>query len=291
MTGSDAGTHDGAATHGHVATHGGPTRPGRPAQQGGRTMWQPVSGCRAECRDTRGGVHHGRVVLRLVRLCAVLLGGLVLVPLLRRAAVRAVARALLAALGVRLVWRGPAPRPGSLLVANHISWPDVVALLAVEPVRLVAEREVRDWSAIGVLAALSGSVFLDRSRSRPRLLPATVGEVTAALRAGRSVAVFPEGTTFCGVARGRFRPAMFQAAVDAHAPVVPIAIRYDTTAAAFVGDDSLWSSVRRLAALWDMTVTLLAAPALHPAEGTDRRSLALAAQSCVGVTPPFDLAA
>jgi len=253
-------------------------------------MWQPVSGCGEGCVATRGrGVASGRVLVRVATLVGVLMSGLLLVPLLRRAAVRTVARTLLAALGVQLVWRGPAPRPGSLLVANHISWLDIVALLAVEPVALVAKREVRDWPAIGVLARLSGSVFLDRSR--PRLLPESVGEVTAALRSGRSVAVFPEGTTFCGDARGRFRPAMFQAAVDARAPVVPISIRYDSTAAAFVGDDTLWGSVRRVAALRSLTVTLVASAPLRPTEGCDRRSLARAAQSCVGLPAEFGLAA
>jgi 1-acyl-sn-glycerol-3-phosphate acyltransferase len=53
--------------------------------------------------------------------------------------------------------------------------------------------------------------------------PATVAEVAGQLRAGRSVAVSPEGTTFCGASRGRFRPAMFQA-VDAGAPVMPVSI-------------------------------------------------------------------
>ena len=255
----------------------------------GAVLWQPVSGCGTGCVGTGGAVvASGRVLLRVLSLAGVLLGGL-LVPLLRRAAVRTTARGLLAALGVKLVWRGPAPRPGSLLVANHFSWLDVVALLAVEPVRLVAKHDVRGWPAIGPLARMSGSVFLDRTR--PRLLPGTVGEAGAALRAGHSVAVFPEGTTFCGAARGRFRAAMFQAAVDARAPVVPISIRYDSAAAAFVGDDTLWGSVRRVAALRSLTVTLVAAPALRPADGADRRSLARAAQACVGVNAAFDLAA
>ena len=253
-------------------------------------MWQPVSECGPACLDTGGDrLASGRALLRVMSLVGVLIGGLLLVPLLRRAAVRALARAVLAALGIRLVWRGPVPRPGSLLVANHVSWLDIVALLAVEPVALVAKHDVRNWPVIGVLARLSGSVFLDRTR--PRLLPGAVGEVAAALRAGRSVAVFPEGTTFCGATRGRFRPAMFQAAVDAHAPVVPIAIRYDSTAAAFVGDDTLWNSVRRVAALRSLTITLVAASALRPAEGTDRRSLARAAQSSVAMTSAFTLAA
>jgi 1-acyl-sn-glycerol-3-phosphate acyltransferase len=247
-------------------------------------FWQPVSECGDQCRtggdDTAGAV---TIVLRLVGVFLVLVLGLLLVPLLRGAALPSVARGILAAMGVRLRWRGAPPRPGTLLVANHVSWLDAVALLAVAPVRLVAKREVRGWPGIGNLAAVTGAIFLDRSR--PKTLPSTVADVAAALRAGRSVAVFPEGTTFCGVSRGRFRPAMFQAAVDAGAPVVPVSIGYDSTAPAFVGDDTLWSSVCRVAAMKGATVTLIASPALHPVAGADRRSLARAAQASAGLVP------
>ncbi|WP_225255102.1 lysophospholipid acyltransferase family protein [Jidongwangia harbinensis] len=223
-------------------------------------------------------------------LAGVLVLGLLLVPLLRGRAVRPLARAVLASLGVRVRGRGPAVRPGSLLVANHVSWLDVVALLASAPVRPVAKREVRGWPGIGGLAGAAGAIFVDRSR--PKSLPGTVAEVTAALRAGRSVAVFPEGTTFCGATRGAFRPAMFQAAVDAGAPVLPLAITYDSPAAAFVGDDTLWSSVRRVATLRGLTVTLAGGPALHPVADADRRMVARAAQASVGLTPAaLDLAA
>ena len=246
-------------------------------------LWQPVSGCGNHCRD--GADRHalpGATAVRLVALAAVLAGGFLLVPLLRDVAVRWIARTMLAVLGVRLVRRGPAVRPGSLLVANHVSWLDILVLTAIAPVRLVAKGEVGRWPGIGPLAGLAGAIFIDRSR--PKALPGTVAEVTAALRSGRSVAAFPEGTTSCGAGRGRFRPALFQAAVDAGAPVVPAAICYDSTAAAFIGDDTLVASVRRVAGLRSLTVTLATAPALRPASGADRRVLARAAQASLGVT-------
>ncbi|MGX6605913.1 lysophospholipid acyltransferase family protein [Micromonosporaceae bacterium Da 78-11] len=246
------------------------------------TIWQPVSGCGAQCRaDADRAAPRGAATLRMITLVGVLLGGLLALPLLRGLAARTMARSVLAVLGVRLVRRGPTPRPGSLLVANHVSWLDICVLLAVTPVRLVAKREVGTWPGIGAMAGLSGAIFLDRSR--PKTLPAAVDEVAAALRGRRSVAVFPEGTTFCGVTQGRFRPAMFQAAIDAGAPVVPTSITYDSTAPAFVGDDTLWSSVRRVAALRSLTVTLVTAPALRPDSGADRRTLARAAQASMGV--------
>jgi 1-acyl-sn-glycerol-3-phosphate acyltransferase len=245
-------------------------------------IWQPASGCSDSCRtggeETVGAV---RVAVRIAAVCGVLLLGLLLVPVPRAGAAPRVARLLLAALGVRLRLRGVPPPPGALLVANHVSWLDVLALLALTPVDLVAKREVRGWPGIGGMAAAVGAIFIDRTR--PMTLPTTVAEVADRLRAGRSVAVFPEGTTFCGLERGRFRPAMFQAAVDAAAPVAPVSIGYDSTAAAFVGDDTLWSSVRRVAAVRRMTVTLIGAAPLRPVQGADRRVLARAAQASVGV--------
>jgi 1-acyl-sn-glycerol-3-phosphate acyltransferase len=263
-------------------------------------IWQPVSGCSDACRV--GGEDHVPgwwAAVRMVRCAGVLLLGLILLPVLRGAAAPTVCRWILASMGVRLVWHGPRPRAGSLLVSNHVSWLDIVALLSVAPVKLVAKCEVRGWPGIGSLAAVLGAIFLDRSR--PKTLPETVTAVTDELRAGHSVAVFPEGTTYCGQSsaatdvwssgrrgdsrphKGRFRPALFQAAVNAAAPVVPVSITYDSTAASFIGDDTLWNSVRRVAALRSLTVTLVGSPALRPAEGADRKVLARAAQASVGL--------
>ncbi len=71
-----------------------------------------------------------------------------------------------------------------------------------------------------------------------------VGAVADRLRAGQTVVAFPEGTTWCGLAYGPFRPAMFQAAVDAGRPVQPLRLTYHhrdgqpSTVPAFVGDDT-----------------------------------------------------
>ncbi|HWS32018.1 MAG TPA: lysophospholipid acyltransferase family protein [Actinoplanes sp.] len=242
------------------------------------TLWQPASACDDRCRpEEHRVVSPIRALLRIVGLTGVLLVGLPLAALLRGTGPRALARGILAALGIRLRWRGPAPRPGSLLVANHISWLDAVALAAVLPVRVVAKHDVRAWAGIGWGSARIGSIFIDRTR--PRSLPGTVAEVADSLRAGRSVAAFPEGTTFCGPERGRFRPALFQAAIDANAPVVPVSIGYDSAEASFLADETLWESIRRVARVRELTLTVAAAPALRPDPGADRRVLARAAQS------------
>ncbi|HEU4426293.1 MAG TPA: 1-acyl-sn-glycerol-3-phosphate acyltransferase, partial [Pilimelia sp.] len=117
-------------------------------------------------------------------------------------------------------------------------------------------------------------------------LPATVRQVADALRAGYVVAAFPEGTTWCGASTGRFRPALFQAAVDAGVPIVPVSLGYwssgrRTAVPAFVGDDTLWRSVRRVLAVRGLEVRATAGSALHPVPLADRRVLARIAELAV----------
>ncbi|TDC78251.1 1-acyl-sn-glycerol-3-phosphate acyltransferase [Micromonospora sp. KC606] len=271
-------------------------------------LWRPVSGCGPVCLPAPDEAPAVPVALRAARLLGLLgmmLVGTVLVvgllPVLpaaeRAAAARGWARGTARVLGMRLQVRGRPPRRPALLVANHVSWLDVLAVLAVSPARLLAKSEVRRWPLVGWLARAAGALFVDRAR--PRDLPATVDRVAATLRGGDPVAVFPEGTTWCGASAaagcrpGRgFRPATFQAAIDAGVPVVPIRIGYrsaatgaDTTAAAFVGDDTLWGSVRRVLAARDLVLTVRVAAALHPARDADRRALARAAEAVVHLVP------
>ncbi len=193
---------------------------------------------------------------------------------------------MLAALGIRLDVRGwlPADRGpvGVLHVANHISWIDNLALAATFPLPAVAKQEVASWPLIGRFARGLGTIFIDRDRLRS--LPGDVARVREVLRSGTGVLVTPEGTTWCGAGMGRFRPAMFQAAIDAGAAVGPIAIRYrtedggPTSAAAFVGPDSLVRSLRRVIATRGLVVELHSLPALPARTSTDRRALALLAE-------------
>jgi 1-acyl-sn-glycerol-3-phosphate acyltransferase len=255
-------------------------------------MWQPRSTCHDGCLPRPGADPRAAlpvVVARLVGVVVVLLTAAVVLPLAPSAAVprtvRRLARAILYTTGVRHIARGPLPRGAALVVANHSSWLDICVLLAHWPVRLLAKTEVGGWPVVGRLARASGALFIDRSR--PRSLPGTVAEVTAALRSGAVVAVFPEGTTWCGRAGGRFRPALFQAAADAGVAVSPTRLTFTradgtpTTVAAFVGDDPLTRSVLRVVRARGLTVTAQALPTLYPAPGERRTCLAATADATV----------
>ncbi|WP_236242568.1 1-acyl-sn-glycerol-3-phosphate acyltransferase [Streptomyces sp. CC228A] len=254
--------------------------------------WLPTAPCTPEdCADPRSGPGTRtpvRAALRLAAGTAAVLAGVLLAPLAaaagragRRALTRLWCRAVLYAFGVRVRVTGAPPPPGPrLVVANHVSWLDVPLVAAVLPGRMVAKQEVRRWPLLGPLAARGGTLFLDRERLRA--LPGFVRTAAGALDAGFRVVVFPEGSTWCGRAQGRFRPAAFQAALDAAVPVQPVRITYRPLGpAAFVGDDTLAASLRRIAAARGLTAELRLLPPIPPGRHPDRRALAGAAQDAV----------
>ncbi|WNE94777.1 lysophospholipid acyltransferase family protein [Streptomyces luomodiensis] len=200
------------------------------------------------------------------------------------------AAAVLDSLGIRLEVAGgttlSAPGgTGTLVVANHISWLDIVALLAVEPVVMLAKREIAGWPLVGPLATRAGTLYIDRGSLRE--LPRTVREMAALLRAGRSVMAFPQGITWCAGTGGSFRRATFQAALDAGAPVRPVTLDYvqhgvPTTVAAFVGEDDFGTSLRRVIRADGLTVRVAVHRPLRPVHSADdRRVLAARAQATV----------
>jgi 1-acyl-sn-glycerol-3-phosphate acyltransferase len=250
-----------------------------------------------------------RAGLRIAAFTAVLLTGIALAPLglrcapPRRAALTRVwCRALVRSLGVRVAADGAVPQAGGVLVvAPHVSWLDVPLLAAVRPARMLAKSDIRGWPVMGFLAACGRTLFI--ARDRPRALPGTVAVIAAALREGSAVTAFPEGSTWCGRSRGRFRRAVFQAAVDAGVPVQPVGIRYRSasgavsTAPAFIGSDSLVASLVRIAAARGLVAEVAVGAPLAVGPDTDRRALAQAAQEAVRdpatapVTVPYPAAA
>jgi 1-acyl-sn-glycerol-3-phosphate acyltransferase len=260
-------------------------------------MWRPTSTCTIEaCLPRPGTVPRAStatVAGRTVAALGVLLAATVVLALLPRhrvpAAARRAARALLGALGIRHKVTGRLVTRRALVVANHVSWLDIVVLMAHLPVRMLAKNDVRSWPMIGRIAVAMDTVFIDRDR--PRELPHTVGAVAGVLAGGGVVAAFPEGTTWCGRKGGPLRPAVFQAAIGAGATIAPVRIGFaladgsPTTVAAFIGADSLAASLRRVITTRGLVVTLRAHPPIHPGpdsgRGVTRRAVAAVVQAVI----------
>jgi len=143
----------------------------------------------------------------------------------RRRHIRRWSAQLLHILAVRLHATGTPPAGGALLmVANHVSWLDICAINAFTPTRFVAKSEIRHWPLVGWLAACGDTLFVHRARRRhTRQIN---DEMAAAMRAGDSFAVFPEGATTHGDILLPFHTSLLQPALECEAPVYPVAIRY-----------------------------------------------------------------
>ncbi|MDF0378308.1 1-acylglycerol-3-phosphate O-acyltransferase [Methylophilus sp. YYY-1] len=157
---------------------------------------------------------------------------------------------LLRCFNLQLSVSGVRPAPQSkhvLFVANHISWSDIHALNSLIPVRFVAKVEIKDWPVFGYLVKKSGTIFINRTRQRDAARVLKV--VTQAMKLGDNLCVFPEGTTTDGQQVLPFKSSLIQAAIDAEATVIPIAIHYPmpdgspNLAAAYAGETSMIESM------------------------------------------------
>ena len=131
---------------------------------------------------------------------------------------------LLRIFGLRSVRFGQPLADPVLFVANHTSWIDIVLLHSQRAVCFVAKAEIARWPLVGWLAASGGTIFHRRGSNHS--LAAVMQVMVERLRAGRSVAVFPEGGTGHEGVLKVFHARIFQAALDAEAPLQPVALRF-----------------------------------------------------------------
>lgn len=143
---------------------------------------------------------------------------------LDHAAVRWWSRGLLWVFGLRVRRAGAPLAGGTLFVANHVSWVDIVALHSQHMMGFIAKSEIRGWPVVGWLTTHVDTVFLERGNTHS--LGGVMDEMAARLRSGRAVGVFPEGGARDGHGLGPFHARIFTAAVQADAPVQPVALCY-----------------------------------------------------------------
>jgi 1-acyl-sn-glycerol-3-phosphate acyltransferase len=181
---------------------------------------------------------------------------------------------LLRILGIGLDANGATRGGATLVIANHVSWLDILAINAVHPCRFVSKSDVRHWPLIGWLVASGGTLFIERERKRDALR--VVHQVADALRQGQTIAVFPEGTTSEGHGLLPFHANLLQAAISTGAPVQPVALRFSdareavSQAAAYVGDTHLLRSLWMIVTARGMRVRVDWLPPLVMM-GDDRR--------------------
>ncbi len=119
-----------------------------------------------------------------------------------------VCRAGLFIMGFSYRRRGRPMRERGAIVANHAGWLDIFSLNAADRVYFVSKDEVARWPAIGILARVTGTLFIARKGTEAKRQQEMM---EARLRAGHRLLFFPEGTSTDTIRVLPFKTPLFQA--------------------------------------------------------------------------------
>jgi 1-acyl-sn-glycerol-3-phosphate acyltransferase len=136
------------------------------------------------------------------------------------------------------------------VISNHLTYMDILLLSCLAPCCFLSKAEVRRWPVFGWVAALGGTIFLNR-RSRAALVGAN-NELRARVAQGALVAVFPEGTTSDGSAVLPFHASLFEVAVESDVPLTPAYITYSLRDGSLAEDVCFWRDMTLMPHLWNL---------------------------------------
>ena len=172
-----------------------------------------------------------------------------------------------------------------LIVSNHISWLDIPVIFSLKPITFVSASDVKTWPIIGVLAKISGAIFVDRNRK------SSLVEVIQAMNhhfknEKQSICIFPEGITSNGYQVLPFKSNLFQSAFESNKLLLPLSIKYKennvlTNRTSFHGSTTLFQSFKRVAKsnLIEVVVDIG-----HPVKPTQsRKDLSLKIQEAIAL--------
>jgi len=138
-----------------------------------------------------------------------------------------------------------------LVVSNHISWLDIPVIFSLKPITFVSATDIKTWPIIGMLAKISGAIFVDRDRKSSLI------EVIQAMNHHfkndkQSICIFPEGITSNGYQVLPFKSNLFQSAFESNKLLLPLSIKYKennviTNRTSFHGSTTLLQSFKRVA--------------------------------------------
>ncbi|MGH9799857.1 MAG: lysophospholipid acyltransferase family protein [Blastocatellia bacterium] len=136
------------------------------------------------------------------------------------------ARSLAVIVGMRIKVEGQPPQPPFFLVANHLSYVDIILVASQMDCVFIAKKEISGWPGMGWLSGRIGTIFIDRKNFQD--IPRVIGLIDEALNEGSGIVLFPEGTSTIGETIMPFSPALMEPAARAGYPVSYAAISYRT---------------------------------------------------------------
>ena len=186
-------------------------------------------------------------------------------------------------LGLRIYQHGSPPAQTAFYVGNHISFLDILAVLSITQLNFISKESVRYWPVIGYISSAIGTIFIKRGKRS--LVARVIESICEVLKQGRSVMVFPEGTTSHEKEPRKFHSGLFQAAINSDTPIQTVAIRYIRDGeldrdAAYIDNDNLLITLYRVIKRPHTDVHLTFCPLIHPA-GQERTALATRSRQLV----------
>jgi len=172
-----------------------------------------------------------------------------------------------------------------LIVSNHISWLDIPVIFSLKLITFVSASEVKTWPIIGILAKISGAIFVDRNRK------SSLVEVIKAMNhhfknEKQSICIFPEGITSNGYHVLPFKSNLFQSAFESNKLLLPLSIKYKennvlTNRTSFHGSTTLFQSFKRVAKSNLIEVIVDIGHPVKPAQS--RKDLSLKLQEAIAL--------
>jgi 1-acyl-sn-glycerol-3-phosphate acyltransferase len=205
-------------------------------------------------------------------------------------------RALAKALGIKTRVRGaPSAQRPLLIVSNHISYLDIVAIGSVVQAAFVSKADVAKWPVFGVMAKVGRTVFIDRRRSATSN---SRDQLQQRLDAGEALIMFPESTSGDGNHMMPFKSALFNVAERHTSQGMPVMVQPMSMAYtrlnslpmgvgwrpffAWYGDMEMLPHMWQVLKLGSVTVDIMFHDPVSPADFADRKALAAHCEQVTG---------
>jgi 1-acyl-sn-glycerol-3-phosphate acyltransferase len=180
-------------------------------------------------------------------------------------------------------FKGVEHEEGHLIVSNHLSYLDVLVISSVFPSCFVTSREMKKTFFLGQICLLGGCLFVDRENRKN--IHREIQELSEALAEGLNVAIFPEARSTNGADVLRFKRPLFQAALKAHAKILPMCLNYMTIDSEpityenrdnifWYGEMPFFSHALKLFSSQDVVVSLNVLPFINADDFNDKVELA-----------------
>lgn len=194
-------------------------------------------------------------------------------------------------LGMKVKMIGePSHDRATLIVSNHISWTDIIAVGSIADVTFVAKSEIAKWPFVGFMASLQRTLYVDRKRRTDAHRASR--EMGKRLAAGGAVLLFGEGQSDIGTHVLPFRSALIGAAQHAmeeagagEVMIQPLTIAYtklqglpvgrtDRSLIAWIKSKSVKQNIREILTGGTREVTLAFGTPRPLSAGADRKLVA-----------------